>query len=427
MTKSSEITVIEDENGLTILGDPAAIEPWLEEQGIKSTPVSHRSTQALAAASKGLQLTSTVMENSGRWVKLSKETAQLAAKSGNTLSGGVIRSSTGSIVKHVKFQDLGKMALANPGVVAGVGGIMAQVALEQSIKEITDYLDSIDKKVDDLLRDQKDRAVADLVGIGSAIDEAMLIRDSTGEVGATTWSKVAHCGQKLAYARGYAIRKVEGLTSSLATAESARDVDDASKKLAADLQEWLAILARAVQLQDMLWVVELERVMKDEPSRVDLHRQGIAAARQDQIAKAAQSLSSLVERMTQAATLAADKKVLHPMAVSRTIQALNHSADLLTRFAADTDIGGGTFEVATAPAWRAAMGELLADTGDDVSELRQKASDNARAVGVNAFAGARELRSGAATQAKRITGLVPDRIEVPRPFARKKKLEDDQG
>lgn len=44
---------------------------------------------------------------------------------------------------------------------------MAQVAMQQTMQEITDYLESIDEKVEDVLRAQKDAALSELIGAGS--------------------------------------------------------------------------------------------------------------------------------------------------------------------------------------------------------------------------------------------------------------------
>ena len=45
--------------------------------------------------------------------------------------------------------------LTNPAMLAGAAGIMAQLAMQQTMQEITDYLAVIDEKVDDILRDRR--------------------------------------------------------------------------------------------------------------------------------------------------------------------------------------------------------------------------------------------------------------------------------
>ena len=85
----------------------------------------------------------------------------------------------------------------------GVAGMMTQMALEQAIQEITDYLKSIDEKVGDLLQDQKDQIVADLIGVVFEVDEAVAIRDKTGTLSDAAWSKLAPCAQMTSRALGY--------------------------------------------------------------------------------------------------------------------------------------------------------------------------------------------------------------------------------
>ena len=50
--------------------------------------------------------------------------------------------------------------LTNPAVLAGAAGIMAQFAMQQTMDEITDYLATIDEKLDDVLRAQKDAVLS---------------------------------------------------------------------------------------------------------------------------------------------------------------------------------------------------------------------------------------------------------------------------
>ena len=75
-------------------------------------------------------------------------------------------------------------------MLAGAAGVMAQMAMQQTMDEITDYLAVIDAKVDDVLRAQKDAVIADMIGVDVVLDEAMTIRDSVGRVSEITWSKV---------------------------------------------------------------------------------------------------------------------------------------------------------------------------------------------------------------------------------------------
>ena len=81
-------------------------------------------------------------------------------------------------------------AAANPALLAGAAGLMAQLAMQQAMDEITDYLATIDEKLDDVLRAQKDTVLAQMIGVGLQIEEAMRIRSHVGRVNEVTWSKV---------------------------------------------------------------------------------------------------------------------------------------------------------------------------------------------------------------------------------------------
>jgi hypothetical protein len=126
---------------------------------------------------------------------LTKESAQLAGKYGlrksskTSLSTGVLKGNSGQIRGFVQSAGPGSL-LANPALLAGAAGIMAQVAMQQAMDEIIDYLATIDEKLDDVLRAQEDAVRADMTGVGFDIDEAMAIRERAGRVSEVTWSKV---------------------------------------------------------------------------------------------------------------------------------------------------------------------------------------------------------------------------------------------
>lgn len=185
-----EITVIEEEKGLALFGDPQAVEAWLSANGVASQPIGSAFSKAIHTAGVTTTEAMNLVEQSGRWVKLTKESAALA-KATNATSG-VARASNGQIIKHLKFAQIG--GLFTPAGVAVLGNILAQKALEQSISEISEYLEVIDAKIDDLIQDQKDNVISELFSLRHAVEEAYIIRKETGFVSSTTWSKVASCG-----------------------------------------------------------------------------------------------------------------------------------------------------------------------------------------------------------------------------------------
>ncbi len=91
-------------------------------------------------------------------MKLTKESAQLVSKYGlrksskTGLSTGVLQGNNGQVKGFVQFVRGRGSLLTNPALLAGAAGIMAQVAMQQTMDEIIDYLATIDEKLDDVLR-----------------------------------------------------------------------------------------------------------------------------------------------------------------------------------------------------------------------------------------------------------------------------------
>ena len=108
-----------------------------------------------------------------------------------------------------------RIALTNPALLAGAAGIMAQLAMQQTMDEITDYLATIDEKVDDVLRAQKDAVLADMIGVDFVIEEAMTIREQVGRVSEVTWSKVQATPATIARTQAYALRQLDALAEKM--------------------------------------------------------------------------------------------------------------------------------------------------------------------------------------------------------------------
>ena len=135
---------------------------------------------------------------------------------------------------------------------------MAQLAMQQTMDEITDYLATIDEKLDDVLRAQKDAVIADMIGVELVIDEAMTIREHVGRVSEVTWSKVQATRDDRA-TQAYALRHSTRSPRSW-SARRRSATCEASQEAESKVQEWLAVLARCFQLQDAIGVLELDRV-----------------------------------------------------------------------------------------------------------------------------------------------------------------------
>ncbi|WP_193509055.1 hypothetical protein [Cryobacterium sp. BB736] len=337
---STEIELISDGDGLAVIGDPAAVKRFLASAGVpsKDLALQERLGTVLNAGSGAARAGSEIAANSGRWVKLTDESAkamkvgQLMKGSSDGVSRAIATTGKGKVTKILEFAKPGSVGsmLTNPAVLAGAAGIMAQLAMQQTMDEITDYLARIDEKVDDILRAQKDAAIAEMIGVGFVIDEAMTVREHTGRISEVTWSKVQGASQTIATTQAYALRQLDALASKLEKKSSMGDLAEASKAAKETVREWLAVLARCFQLQYGLAVLELDRVFDSSPDELDRHRIGLQAARRKRREEIGRSTRRLLERMDAAVGTANDKVLFHPMKSGAVVRSGNEvAADII--------------------------------------------------------------------------------------------------
>jgi hypothetical protein len=328
-TMTSELELISDGDGIAVIGDPGDVELFLSSEGLTSRDLG---LQRLGAGLRGgagvAELGSVLAANSGRWVKLTEESAGAIKKYGlressrSGLSTGVIKGKgKGQIGGFVEFAKTPGAALTNPAVLAGAAGLMAQLAMQQTMDEITDYLAVIDAKLDDVLRAQRDSVLAQMIGVGLQIEEALTIHQHVGRVNEVTWSKVQAASGTIADTQAYALLQLDALADKLERKSTIADLMKTAQEAEARTRDWLAVLARCFQLQEGIAILELDRVLETAPEDLTGHRLGLQAARQDRLQTIAQSTDRLVTRIQTAAARANSKVLFNPIQSPAVVQA----------------------------------------------------------------------------------------------------------
>lgn len=336
---SDEIQLISDGDGLAVIGDPADVERFLVAEGLPSKDLGlPRLRSVLSTGAAAAQAGSEIAANSGRWVKLTKESAELVKKYGlresktTHLSTGVVKGAKGQVKSFVEFTRAPGSLLTNPALLAGAAGVMAQVAMQQAMDEITEYLVTIDAKVDDVLRGQKDAVLADLIGVDLVLEEAMTVRKRVGRVSEITWTKVQGTSMTITRTQAYALRQLDRLAEAVEQETKVGDLAKSSRQAKSEVKEWLAVLARCFQLQDALAVLELDRVLDAAPDELDRHRLGLRAARQNRLELIARSTEHLMARMGVAAGMANTKVLLHPTTSREVVRSSNEVSSAILDF-----------------------------------------------------------------------------------------------
>ncbi|MEF3120504.1 hypothetical protein [Kocuria flava] len=411
---NDEIHLISDGDGLAVFGEQAAVDRFLASEGLTGKNLGlERLGPVLGAGAAAAQAGSALAAGSGRWVKLTKESAE-ALKKYPLMKGSTEHVSRAVLTDNGKVKGLLELAnthgslLRNPAVLAGAAGVMAQLAMQQTMDEITDYLATIDEKVDDVLRAQKDAVLADMIGLDAVIEEAMMIREKVGRVSEVTWSKVQATSVTIARTQAYALRQLDALAEKMERKNKIGDLAKVSEDAETRTREWLAVLARCFQLQDALAVLELDRVLDGSPEELEQHRLALRAARQNRRDFISQSTERLMARMDEAAGTANAKVLLHPRDSRTVVQASNDVAVAVVDFHARLGIERDR-EALEARRWV----DAAADVRDRVLETGTEGVGAARDFGADTFGRARAA-----------TGKLSSRI-TERAGRRRRDDEDD--
>lgn len=341
---SDEIGIIRDAEGMALFGDPTTIRDWLVRIGIDAEPVQFGTEGAravLVTAASALAGASLISSQSGRYLRLTKESAQSVARHGlpSAPENGTCHAMilNGGKIQEWLSVETGISTLLNPAVLAGAGTILAQLARQQEARELKDLLTRIDSKLDDVRRAQRDTELARLDRVGQMLGEAMLVRTHEGDQ-QTSWEKVVSESGVLAEVQGRALRALSALADTIQQADKAAGIRRATSSAEEEAGIWLAVLARSVELQNDFAVLELDHVLATAPEAVDGHRRGLEAAVRTRRQALAAATDELLEQLERGGQTARAAVLLHARSAPQTVAAVNTTGAAIEEFRASVDI-----------------------------------------------------------------------------------------
>lgn len=381
----NEIQLISDGVGLAVIGDPTQVDSFLASEGMQSKDLNlGRLSLHLGTAAAAMQAGSEISANSARWVKLTAESAQQIKRFGlrkslkTGLSTGALKGDGGQIKGFVEFVKGPGALVSNPAILAGAAGLMAQLSNQQAMNEITDYLDTIGEKVDDLLRGQKHAVLAGMIGVDFVIDDALSVREQLGRVPEITWSKVQATSMTIASTEAYALLQLDAVAEKLEQQAKIGGLATATNDAKVEVPEWLAVLARCLRLQDAITVLELDRVLDSSPDELDRHRLALQDTRQNRLERIARSTERLLARMDAAIGTANLKILLHPTTARAVADSSGHVTTAIVDFHQRAGIGASA-DISEARRWMDAAVEVrdrvLATGGAAASSVVHFGSD----------------------------------------------------
>ncbi|AKV55842.1 hypothetical protein BACT_0111 [Bifidobacterium actinocoloniiforme DSM 22766] len=377
---SQEIQIVSDGDSISAIGDAQAAKRFLASLGLKAEEFNARHSEALAAAGVTLQAGSTMAQECGRWAKITADSAQKIKEFGlmtskrSGLQLGAVQVKERSGIKGLVEFEKGSFKRINPGTLAGLGTAMLQMEMELAMQEIQDYLATIDAKVDDVLRAQKDAVLSNMIGVEILVDDAMDEYRLTGHIYQVTWEKIQSSALIIAQTQAYALRQLEATAESVSAKQSSRDLLQSLKKGRVSTQEWLAVLARSVQLQDASAMLELDRVQTTAPDELDQHRLSLKSARGHRLDR----IASIVDRLAASAKGAGDAAnrqiLLHPSNAPASVELANEIGARASEFSRTVELDRQVEAIEARP-WKDAAqeagGKLIQTSTQGLNEAKQ--------------------------------------------------------
>lgn len=383
MSDIEEFDIVSDGEGIVLFGNGKALDLFLKREDLDFRTLDM--TRIVSTVGKASTIANGMAQaalNAGRWVKLSEKSAKAMRTS------KMMKGSSDGLVRAIFTGDKGKIkgiveivkpgaAYANPAALANITGMMTQFALQQSIDDINKYLEVIDVKIDDIIRVQKDSVIADMLGVGFVIDEAMTIRRDTGKVSEVTWSKVQATSYQLARTQAYALLQLEDINKKLEKEKSIASLVKATQEAERTIAEWLAVLARSSQLNDAVGVLELDRVLDSHPEDLESHRDALKAARQQRLDQLTNATASLIGRVEAIGAYANGKLLLNPFESPAVIKASNTIGSRVVEFQEVLEIGESREDL-TARLWAEAALELRDDLVETTKRIGSSTVDGTK-------------------------------------------------
>ena len=357
-----EIQLISDGDGVAVIGESTAVERFLDSLGLLSSSKdlgSQRLGTILRVGAEVAQVGSDIAANSGRWLKLTVESAQAIKDFGLTESkvpgvSWAMAGPRGSMKKWLEIETGPGSSLTNPASLSGVAVMMAQLARQHEMAEIKDYLATIDTKVDDVRRAQKDHELSRVIGAGYDIASAMHVREHTGRVDDVTWSTVQGRTQTITDALGWALLRLDALAEKVECNTKIGDLAKAAREAETEVQVLLAVAARCFELQDALDVLRLDRVLDASPGELEGHRLALKQDREDRRELIARTTERLVARVDAAAGTDNLKVLLHPTKSRAVVESINHVGIAVDEFHRPLGIQSGRTSLEPTAWWDAA-------------------------------------------------------------------------
>lgn len=334
----NEVELIQDETGIAIFGNPQAQDAFLRELLEMGIPDAENAMEMqkldhfLGKTSSALEGFSSVLESSGRYLKLTKESAAKLEKYGLVPVKGAgsnihhaMLGKSGSIKSWLQVEASPLSIITNPAALSGVAGLLAQEALLSEIRRIANLLEQLDFKIDAIREDLRTKTISKLMRVSNAIEDAQVkMRHNGGELNSTAWSVIQSEIGVLDEVTSEATLQLSQMGEKVKDLANLKELNARVKTFEDEYTRWLCILATALQKRNEIAVIELANVARVNPGQLQAHKAALNELVSLRRARAVQSAQEAVTQLRSVSDLALDRVILHAPAAKRTSSAINN-------------------------------------------------------------------------------------------------------
>lgn len=339
-TETDAVELISDGENLLVLGESRlSVEAFLRSKGLleKARQLSrHQLAPALRSSADLVKTISEAVAESSLWLKITPESARAIDEYGLTDSGipGVayaVAGARGHIKEWIRVDTTTRASFSNPGLISGAAGLLAQAARRQEAEQLRDLLESLGKKIDEVLRGQKDEIIGDLDGIERQIRVTQQRLNTEGDVDALTWSTLFGASIGLRQVQAKALRKLHGIAGDLEAQKRFGVLNQRLQEAKGEVRVWISVIARCVTALDELAVLEMDHCAVLDPARLDARRVSLDIERRDDRVELDQGIELLLRRMDEATAIANQNKLFHRKGVPKALDSIEEARDLVKR------------------------------------------------------------------------------------------------
>lgn len=360
---SNQVELVGDGDGVVVVGKKSVVARFLKRSGLQAQTEEFDlsgMSSFLRNGSEAAKIAANAYEQSAMYLKLTPESAERLKEAGalmKTKEKGISHAMIGEpgkkSMKWLQVQDSPSALVANPAILSGLGGVMAQFAERSEGQDLKELLARIDEKLDDVLRAQRDSVLAKMQSAESQLSSSMIQLDSNGDP-RTIWDKTNGLMSAISDVQYTTLNAMGALADKVDNKQKTGSLKKALKEVEREVAVHLSVLGKCFELQNQFNEIELQYVFATAPSYFDSHRMGLSKARDERRRLVLEKTTRVMGRMNEAAEVAEANILLHASAARAVIASLNATAEIVDKFHVPLGIEAENAEISLSP-WRKAL------------------------------------------------------------------------